>query len=853
MDFSVSQREAIISWPNTELTYNGTAQKPTATVSNIVGDDECIVTVSVEGEHTDASTSAYTATATALSNANYKLPTADEDKQTSFTIGKSPLTVKANNHTITYGETGANAGVTYTGFVNGETETTANLSGTLSYTYPKYTNGTLDGSYSVGSPVSDENTNYKITPSGLTSGNYSITCEDGTLTVVKKPVTVSGITASNKTYDGTTTATLNYDNATFTGKIEGDDLTVSTTGDFSDENCGTEKTVTFGRLTLGGTSVGNYMLAETGQQSTTTADINRKAVTVTPDTEQNKTYGEVDPTLTYTASGLVGSEALTGSLSREEGENVGDYAITQGTITDDNNGNYSITLTTGITFAINRKAVTVTPDDGQSKAYSETDPTLTYTTSGLVGSETLTGTLSREEGEDAGGYAITQGTITDDNNGNYSITFTTGKIFTIGTKTLTVTAEPKTITYGEAGANAGVTYSGFVNGETETTADLSGTLSFVYSSDTGGAYKAGDDVGNGYKIEPSGLTSNNYAIEFVAGTLTVKPMALTITANDQTIEFGTEIAKGTDQVTLSPDLFDDDDLTEITLTPSTEDFTDDGTATIMPDVAVIMRDGEDKTSNYTINYKPGILKTAKSVVGGVPYVTGLFYDASWKTSTVESVFLPLSYTTGSSTVELTKLLGVPKGKPVIFGNATEDPANPDLSDLFYLLSVPDASDDPTEVTAARILTDYNDAVEAMDKQHFAITDGTKTLRQVIEGALGETVPVSDAIVMTLTGGTFRSVYISDSDLDKLARNGLLLFILSKWEYMQVGKDSNPGGGSGLARRISIGDGKTNGIVSLPADNASTDDDWYTLDGRKVNQAPKAKGIYIRRGQKVVVR
>ena len=100
------------------------------------------------------------------------------------------------------------------------------------------------------------------------------------------------------------------------------------------------------------------------------------------------------------------------------------------------------------------------------------------------------------------------------------------KDFTINKKDLTVTAKPKTITYGEAPVNDGVTYEGFVNSETATV--LGGTLDYAYS------YSQYDDVGNTYTITPSGLTSSNYDISFVAGTLTVDQREIGLTWSETT-------------------------------------------------------------------------------------------------------------------------------------------------------------------------------------------------------------------------------------------------------------------------------------------------------------------------------
>ena len=84
------------------------------------------------------------------------------------------------------------------------------------------------------------------------------------------------------------------------------------------------------------TGAGNY-----GGTVTKTFTITPKVVTVTADSK-TKEYGEADPTLTYSSDGLVGSDALTGALSRAEGEAVGEYAINLGTLNA--GSNYSLTL-----------------------------------------------------------------------------------------------------------------------------------------------------------------------------------------------------------------------------------------------------------------------------------------------------------------------------------------------------------------------------------------------------------------------------------------------------------------------------------------------------------------------------
>ena len=119
------------------------------------------------------------------------------------------------------------------------------------------------------------------------------------------------------------------------------------------------------------TNAGDYTVkatvAETdnynGGEATANFTIAKATVTVTAEAK-SKTYGEADPALTYTSSGLVGSDALTGTLTRETGENAGTYAIGQGTLTAGDN--YTISFT-GASFTINKAAITITADDKSSR------------------------------------------------------------------------------------------------------------------------------------------------------------------------------------------------------------------------------------------------------------------------------------------------------------------------------------------------------------------------------------------------------------------------------------------------------------------------------------------------------
>jgi MBG domain (YGX type) len=115
-----------------------------------------------------------------------------------------------------------------------------------------------------------------------------------------------------------------------------------------------------------------------------------------------------------------------------------------------------------------------------------------------------------------GNYAIivSQGTLSATN--GYTFAFNSTGLLTVNPQALTITANDATQTYDNvafSGGN-GVTYSGFVNGQNASV--LSGTITF------GGNSQGAVNVGT-YTIIPSGLSSSNYKINYVDGTLTINP------------------------------------------------------------------------------------------------------------------------------------------------------------------------------------------------------------------------------------------------------------------------------------------------------------------------------------------
>ncbi|HKU96827.1 MAG TPA: MBG domain-containing protein, partial [Vineibacter sp.] len=249
---------------------------------------------------------------------------------------------------------------------------------------------------------------------------------------------------------------------------------------------------------------------------------------------QTKIYGDVDPALTFAASGFRFSDTavgvLTGGLSRAAGETVagGPYAITKGTLAA--NANYSIVYTSA-NLGITPAPLTVGAN-GQTKIYGDADPALTFIANGFKFSDTLgtvlTGGLSRTAGETVAGgpYAITQGSLAA--NANYSIVYT-GANLGITPAPLTVVADARTKVYGDADPALTFAATGFRFSDTAASV-LAGSL----------ARAPGESVAGGpYAITQGSLTANaNYAMVYTGAALTITPAPLTVIAAAQAKVYG---------------------------------------------------------------------------------------------------------------------------------------------------------------------------------------------------------------------------------------------------------------------------------------------------------------------------
>ena len=563
------------------------------------------------------------------------------------TVQKAPLTVKANDKTIVYGDEPTANGVSYSGFANGETE--AVLAGTLAYdiNYEQYGNAGA----------------YAITPKGLTSDNYEITYQAGTLAVAKKPITIAW-TGDSYVYDGKTHGVT----ASARGTVNGDVLTLTLADDSkTDAGIYTAKVIAIGGAMSGSyevkeseptashtwtitqadnqvqVSIDGWTYGKTVNAPTAEAVFGIDTVTYTYSDKEDGTYTATVPTdagtyyvkaeiaetpnykaasdvkefeikkaeITITADDLTsryGSPLLPltcqigGDLVAADEASLRAEYITISSTADPNKAgyypikirwkehkNYTAEITSavyivsrldltvmaeGYTGVYDGKAHGITVDIGNSdaKVYYSTEKMLTMANYDTEG--TTTNPVFTNVGKTRVYYYVATN--------NYNPTPISGQQdIEIKQAPLTITANDQTIVYGDAPAANGVTYSGFVNEETEDV--LAGTLAYDINYEQYGNAGA-------YVITPKGLTSDNYEITYQAGTLTVakKPITIAWTGDSYVYDGKAHGVTASVQGTVNKDV--------LTLTLTEDSKTDVGTY-----IAKVTAVGGEMSGSYELN------------------------------------------------------------------------------------------------------------------------------------------------------------------------------------------------------------------------------------------------------------
>jgi filamentous hemagglutinin family protein len=377
------------------LVYDGTPSL-TYTLQNgdTAGSDITFGTSEISGEVNNPNAGTYTISAALTGFTNtlgYANPTTATEG--TLTINKRALSLSGTKVYDSTTDIDASKLTTFTNLVGTQTVT---LSGIGTVANKNVANGKT---VTIGTLVLGDGEN------GGLSNNYILTGGTHTIDITKADISsIGGITASNKVYDGTTTAALTTSGAVFNGKFGSDVLTVATsTGNFTDKNVADGKTVNITALTLGGTDAGNYNIVDT--TASTTANITPRAITLSSATADNREYnGIADTTATIETWGAFTNiiPADSSKVNVDETNVVANFdngnkgtgknvAISGIALSGDEASNYSIVGTFTTTGDITPKTLGIAFGSAPTKVY---DGTTTITAGGDL---SLTGIIGSED------------------------------------------------------------------------------------------------------------------------------------------------------------------------------------------------------------------------------------------------------------------------------------------------------------------------------------------------------------------------------------------------------------------------------------------------------------------------
>ncbi|MGN1373297.1 MAG: beta strand repeat-containing protein [Candidatus Coproplasma sp.] len=556
--YEITARPVTISWSGyTNLTYNGAAKNVTATVANKVGSDDVSVIVS-NGNQINAGN--YTATVTGLSgsaSSNYEI--ADTFTQT-YSIAKAQYTINPNNYTVTYGQTEANLVAVTTGTI---------YNNDFSYSLSREAGNTV-GVYNISVNITGNTDNYDITTYART---YTITQREVTLTwsgytnlvynATAKSVTavlgntVAGddvsviISGGNEINAGSYTATASLSGtASANYKLPSNSTQAYTiakapviltaneaTSEYGSAISTLKVDVTSGTIynnevsysaTTSATStspVGNYdITVSVGTYSNyditcvgSTYKITARPVTLTWSGYTDLVYDGTQKSVTATIDSKVGSDDVSVTVTGGNEINAGTYTATA-SLTGSAASNYSLSKEqSSREYTIEQLAATLSWNNVTGLVYNGTARTVTATVGNKVGSDVVNVTVSGGVNTNAGDYTATATALTGAAAGNYELTGTLTKDYTIAKAPITLTARNANSVYGGAIAQL---YVDLTSGTIYRDDGVNYTVSTTATSTS--------PVGT-YDIIISPGSNPNYDITTVKGTYTITQATPTLT------------------------------------------------------------------------------------------------------------------------------------------------------------------------------------------------------------------------------------------------------------------------------------------------------------------------------------
>ena len=478
-------------------------------------------------------------------------------KSVNLVVTKAPLTVTANNETVTFGTTVPPYTDTITGFVNGDA--------------PSVVTGAASLTTTPASPTAPNTYTITAAQGTLAATNYSFTFVPGTLTITKANPVVTWANPSGIVF-GTALSNTQLN------------ATASVPGTFT-------YTPASGSVPAAGTDTLSVTFIPTN-----TTDYNSITQTV------QIVIGQATPTITWATPGAITyGTALSALQLNATSPVVGTFAYTPAAGTVPTAGTAVLSVTFTPTDSTDYAPVTKTVNLTVNKAA----PVVTWTPpTAITYGTALSGAQLDATASVPGSFAYTPaaGSVPTAGTQTLSVTFTPTDTtdykpvtqtvsIQVNKAVLTVTAASQTVTYGTALAPYSYTITGFVNGDTQTSA-TSGTPSLVTTPATPvnvGTYAITTTAG--------GLTSSNYSFVFVNGQITINKATLTLTANNASRPYNTPNPTFTGTLTgaVNGDTFTESFTTTATTTSAV------GSYPITPAAA------GTNLANYTVVVNPGTL------------------------------------------------------------------------------------------------------------------------------------------------------------------------------------------------------------------------------------------------------
>ncbi|MEP7134598.1 MAG: sortase, partial [Chloroflexota bacterium] len=425
-----------------------------------------------------------------------------------LTVGNTVLTVTANNQSIVYGDPDPIFTFSYSGFTNGDTPAVLTTLPTCQVLPAHNATGT-----------------FPITCSGGIDDNYIFSYVPATLTVTSRALTV---TPANQTkiygavftaFTGATTGIQGADNITVTYNSAGA-AAIATVGTYP-------ITAT---LNDPNNRLGNYTITLNAGTMTVT----QRPLVATSD-DKAKAYGTLFTAFTGSIVGIQNGDNITAtytSVGAPIAAAAGAYPITIA-LNDPNNQlpNYTVTYNIG-TLAVGGNVLIITPAD-KTKVYGDVFTAFTGTIVGLQAGDVITATYSSvgaAANAAVGNYDITA-TLNDPGNKlpNYTVILNTGTL-SVTPRVLTVTPDNKAKVFGTLFTAFTGTVTGVQTGDNITASYASTGAPIAAATGTYPIITTLNDPNNRLA---------NYTVTINAGTLTVGLSVLTVTANNQTLVYGT--------------------------------------------------------------------------------------------------------------------------------------------------------------------------------------------------------------------------------------------------------------------------------------------------------------------------